>query len=100
MFSKRKVNTPKKSRPQAAVATRIVPESRWLHRNQLEIGMYVSELDRPWTETRFMFQGFTIDSQKMLDAVQDSCEYACVQTEKLAVISSNSTHRLVGASRN
>jgi len=99
MFLKRKANMTKTKRPQAAVATRIVPENRWLHRNQLEVGMYVSELDRPWTETRFMFQGFTIDTQKMLEAVQESCEYACVQTEKLAVVSSNSTHRLVGASR-
>ena len=99
MFLKRKDSKKKTTRPLASVATRIVPESRWLHRNQLEVGMYVSELDRPWTETRFMFQGFTIESQKMLEAVQESCEYACVQTEKLALISSNSTHRLVGASR-
>ena len=98
MFLKQKANK-KKIRPETAVATRIVPESRWLHRNQLEVGMYVSELDRPWSETRFMFQGFAIESQKMLEAVQESCEYACVQTEKLAVVCSNSSHRLVGACR-
>jgi len=33
------------------------------------------------------------------EAVQESCEYACVQTEKIAVVCSNSTHRLVGACR-
>ena len=87
-------------RPQAAVSTRIVPEKRWVNRNQLEIGMYVNELDRPWAETKFMFQGFVIDSEEILVAVQESCEYASVQTEKLARISSNSTKRLVGASRN
>lgn len=87
-------------RPQAAVSTRIVPEKRWVHRNQLELGMYVNELDRPWIETKFMFQGFVIDSEETLMAVQDSCEYASIQTEKLARISSNSAKRLVGATRN
>lgn len=87
------------NRPNAAVTSRIVPERRWVHRNQLEIGMYVDELDKPWEETRFMFQGFHIDSQEMLLAVQESCEYACVQTEKLALVSSNSPQRLVGATR-
>ena len=87
-------------RPQAAVTTRIVPEKRWVHRNQLEIGMYVNELDRPWAETKFMFQGFVIDSEATLMDLQDSCEYASIQTEKLARISSNSARRLVGATRN
>ena len=87
-------------RPQAAISTRIVAEKRWVHRNQLEMGMYVNELDRPWTETKFMFQGFVIDSEETLMAVQESCEYANVQTEKLARISSNSATRLVGATRN
>ena len=66
------------------VSTRVVRETRWVHRNQLEIGMYVNELDRPWTDTSFMFQGFAIDSPELLNKVQESCEYAHVQTEKLA----------------
>ncbi len=86
-------------RPIELTATRIVNDRRWVHRNQLEIGMYVSELDRPWIETCFMFQGFRIDSGDVLRAVQDSCEYACVETEKLARVSSNSPHRLVGSAR-
>ena len=28
----------------------------------LRTGMYVSELDRPWLETPFLFQGFEIKS--------------------------------------
>ena len=69
------------------VFTRIVKESRWVHRSQLEIGMYVSELDRPWTDTSFMFQGFEIDSPETLEKLRESCEYAFVQTEKLARVS-------------
>lgn len=95
-----KLTRKKATRPMATVTTRIVTENRWVHRNQLEVGMYVNELDRPWTETRFMFQGFRIDSLQLLQQVQDSCEYANIQTEKLANVSSNSAMRLVGATRN
>ena len=97
MFFKSKKS---KSRPVAKVSTAIVCSTRWVHCNQLELGMYVNELDKPWEETRFMFQGFVIDSYDTLRAVQDSCEYASVQTEKLAMVSSNSSNRLVGACRN
>lgn len=86
-------------RPIEHISTRIVSDTRWIHRNQLEIGMYVSELDRPWSETRFMFQGFRIDSRETLEAVQDACEFAQVGSEKIARVSSNSSHRLVGATR-
>ena len=88
------------TRAMASVTTRIVSESRWVRRNQLEVGMYINELDRPWEETRFLFQGFRIDSLDLLHQVQESCEYANVQTDKLAHISSNSISRLVGAARN
>lgn len=87
------------SRPAPTVTTRVVRDSRWIHRNQLEIGMYVAELDRPWSETSFMFQGFTIDSPETLAAVQDACEYVLVESEKLARVASNSTYRFVGDHR-
>ncbi len=86
-------------RPTAQVSTRVIKDKRWIHRNQLKLGMYVGELDRPWSETQFMFQGFVIDSLQMLEAVQDACEYACIESEKLAKISSNSGTRLCGAFR-
>lgn len=85
-----------KKQPPAAVTTRIVNDKRWIHSNQLKVGMYVSELDRPWEETRFMFQGFRIDSVQLLQAVQESCEYAHVESEKIALVSSNSDNRLCG----
>lgn len=101
-FAKKTTGRPVKrpsARPSAAVATRLVAENRWIHRNQLEMGMYVNELDRPWTETRFMFQGFSIDTPEMLMAVQEACEYVNVQQEKIAMVSSNSPMRLVAASK-
>ena len=83
-------------RPTARVTSRIVRSSRWVHRNQIEVGMYVAELDRPWSETPFMFQGFEIDSFATLAAVREACEYALVESEKSALVSSNSPYRLVG----
>ena len=33
----------------------------------LHLGMYVSELDIPWLESPFLFQGFVIESREQLD---------------------------------
>ena len=41
--------------------------------SELKIGMYVYELDRPWRETSFLFQGFEISSQQELDALRRYC---------------------------
>ena len=98
LFAARKSKTAI-SRPAETVSTRIVNERHWVQRNQLEIGMYVSELDKPWEETRFMFQGFRIDSPELLKAVQRSCEFALVDSNKIARVSSNSSNRLISAAR-
>ena len=98
--TKNRSNVHSSKRPCASVTTRIVAQSRWVHRNQLELGMYINELDKPWEDTRFLYQGFVIDSYELLRAVQNACEYANIQTEKVAMLSSNSVHRLIGAMRN
>jgi len=40
---------------------------------QLKIGMYVCELDRPWRETPFLFQGFEIRTEEELKTLQQYC---------------------------
>jgi len=47
--------------------------------NHLRIGMYVVELDRPWSETSFMFQGFTIEAQEDIDELRAACEFVYVE---------------------
>lgn len=42
--------------------------------HQLSIGMYVSELDRPWLETPFLFQGFEIRSQEDIEQLRRYCK--------------------------
>ncbi len=80
--------------PSVKTTEQFVKTKRWVHRNQLKVGMYVSELDKPWEETRFMFQGFVIDSRALLEEVQNTSEYVQVDAEKWAAVSSNSTNRL------
>lgn len=51
--------------------------------NELAEGMYVSELDRPWSEVGFEppfeLQGFTIDSRGDIEKVQRICEYVYIE---------------------
>lgn len=47
----------------------------------LRIGMYVSELDRPWTETNFLFQGLLIESAEDIDRLQELCSYVYIDSE-------------------
>src|SRR6266540_4771426 len=47
--------------------------------------MYVAELDRPWTDTPFMFQGFMLSTQQQLDALKKYCLTVFIDVERSAV---------------
>ncbi len=88
-----------KSKRTNRITTRVVKSNRWISSNQLKVGMYVRELDCPWEDTHFMFQGFVIDSQDLLEDVQAVAQSVCIESEKMALISSGDTHRLCAATR-
>ncbi len=44
----------------------------------LQKGMFVVELDRPWLDTPFLLQGFLVDSQVELDTLRKYCRYVYV----------------------
>ncbi len=48
----------------------------------LELGMFVTRLDRPWEETDFVYQGFQINSLDELHALQALCDYVYVRAAK------------------
>jgi HD-GYP domain-containing protein (c-di-GMP phosphodiesterase class II) len=48
----------------------------------LEFGMFVAKLDRPWTETPFVFQGFVLSSEQQLEALKKYCKVVYVDPEK------------------
>lgn len=49
---------------------------------QLSIGMYVIELDRPWGETAFLFQGFRIRQQQEILLLAEVCQYVWVDARR------------------
>ena len=50
--------------------------------NDLKLGMYISELDKPWVESPFLFQGFQLKNDEEIQQVQATCKYVYVDTEK------------------
>lgn len=46
---------------------------------KLALGMFVAELDRPWLETRFLIQGFVIESQDQIQEFQRCCKFVIVE---------------------
>ena len=48
----------------------------------LTVGMYVSELDRPWLDTPFKLQGFLIRDESEIDELKEHCHYVLVDIEK------------------
>jgi putative nucleotidyltransferase with HDIG domain len=49
---------------------------------ELKIGMYVSELDRPWLETPFLFQGFHIESDEVIEELRRHCRFVYVDVTR------------------
>lgn len=47
----------------------------------LKLGMFVAELDRPWLETPFLMQGFTIRSLSEIRKLKDYCDFVFVDKE-------------------
>ena len=50
----------------------------------LHVGMFVAQLDRPWTETPFLFQGFYIHHTDEIEELRRYCEYVFVDPDRSA----------------
>ncbi|NVJ61214.1 MAG: HD-GYP domain-containing protein [Gammaproteobacteria bacterium] len=46
--------------------------------DQLEVGMFVSDIDRDWSETSFLLQGFTVQDQEDIESVKKQCDFVYV----------------------
>ncbi len=51
--------------------------------DKLALGMYVTELDRPWLESPFLFQGFFLTTEQHISLVQDTCEFVYIDTTRI-----------------
>ena len=50
--------------------------------SELRFGMYIAELDRPWTDTPFRFQGFVLSTEQQLEALKKYCKTVVVDAER------------------
>src|SRR5690242_1937313 len=46
--------------------------------SDLTLGMYVAELDKPWEQSPFLFQGFVIETQEELKQLRQECRHVFV----------------------
>ncbi len=49
---------------------------------ELKLGMYVSELDRPWLTAPFVFQGFPITSVHQIDELKQYCKTVFIDVDR------------------
>ncbi len=49
---------------------------------QITIGMFVSDLDRPWLGTPFPVQGFEVTSPEDIQLISDVCEFVFIDVKK------------------
>ncbi len=62
--------------------------------------MYVAQLDRPWIETPFLFQGFCIRSKNEIDELRQYCDFVEIDFEQSDIsLSDAQTIRLRGDSK-
>ena len=62
--------------------------------------MYVAELDRPWTDTPFMFHGFVLSTQQQLDALKKYCQSVIVDFERSPIAEAPTPRARIGRAGN
>ena len=53
---------------------------------ELQFGMYIAELDRPWTDTPFRFQGFVLQNAGQLETLKKYCKAVQVDPDKAEIV--------------
>ncbi|HEU5399529.1 MAG TPA: HD-GYP domain-containing protein [Gammaproteobacteria bacterium] len=57
-------------------------ELRRIPVSELALGMYVAKLDRPWTDTPFLFQGFFLHHDDELDLIRRYCQHVFIDVAR------------------
>ena len=60
----------------------------------LEQGMYVAELDRPWLDSPFLFQGFILESQEDITKVKQVCQFVYIDGSQSTPTAQNALQQL------
>ncbi|MCB1945643.1 MAG: DUF3391 domain-containing protein, partial [Thauera sp.] len=56
--------------------------SQTISTRELRLGMFVVGIDRPWTETPFMMQGFLLENADQLRALQKYCRSVTIDRSR------------------
>ena len=59
---------------------RTVRGRKRIHVTELQVGMFVSDLDRDWLETPFVMQGFRVNSKEDIETVKRYCQHVWIDT--------------------
>jgi len=57
--------------------------------SDLRLGMFVSELDRPWLDSPFLMQGFVVSKDSELSVIQDLCQSVVIDARKSPIMRFN-----------
>lgn len=49
---------------------------------QLQLGMFITELDRPWLDSPFLLQGFILENDEQIRKLKDLCQFVYVDRTK------------------
>lgn len=63
----------------------------------LEVGMFVTALDRAWIDTPFLVEGFYIGTQADIEALEQYCEFVYVDVSRSRAAEVRRNSRLVGS---
>lgn len=66
--------------------------------DEIALGMFVSRLDRPWTQTPFPIQGFLVRTSDDIDTLRLHCEYVYIDVTKGRVPLATNKVKSVGRS--
>ena len=97
LFGTKEEEAPRKRKASGGkVSERQRTQTRRRHRvklpvGDLRVGMFVVELDKPWEESSFMFQGLDIKSSKEILALQKECTYVYVDYDEQSLKKSKDT---------
>lgn len=45
---------------------------------QLQFGMFIADLDRPWLDSPFLLQGFLLETEEQMQALKNLCDHVYV----------------------
>jgi len=65
----------------------------------LRLGMFIADLDRPWLDTPFLFQGFLLEDEEDLRTLQRLCKYVEIDLRRSTIDLSSLKQPIAAPSR-